>query len=308
VDDILNNTIGAMIGFGLAKLVLLICRQYARRRISYFTLQLPLICTILFFAGIFITYENMEFGTMKPEQEMHYKDISVHTDLSFSSDTKDVPVYFIKKSSLEETRALADEIFEGLGTTVCPDRTDIYENTAIYWSEEDHYSIWITYMGLGYDITDFSDFDSEPATGCGRYEIETALQERGIDVPAQAVFREEENGYYRFTLSQYEEGDTMLDGYLSCRYLQTGKLASIDNYLLCYDTYRTTPILSEQEAYKKLQEGAFYCHENCNGAEIIIGSVTLDYQLDSKGFYRPVYVFSGTVDGQGAQMEVGAQK
>lgn len=329
-DDILNNTIGTMIGFGLAKLVLLATKEKANRRLYYLTLQLPLICTILFFAGIFGIYSQKEMGNLLAAQNMHYKNVSAYWDgktqstediqpedflsngssskPTLSEQEKEVPVYIVNKASLAQTRTFADTFFANLNTSVEESRIDVYENTVIYWSADDRYSLWITYMGLAYDMTDFSLLNTDPALGCHRAEIEQALAKWDIQIPAQADFSEEENGYYRFYLSQHVTEDGMWDGSLHCRYTSDGRIETINNQLLWYDTYKNVSIISEKDAFEKIQVGAFYCYQNCDNGELILSSCELDYQTDSKGYYRPVYVFTGTLNGDGIQIELPAEK
>lgn len=58
-------------------------------------------------------------------------------------------------------------------------------------------------------------------------------------------------------------------------------------------------IISQKEAYDRLKSGKFNSYELYNINSIIVRSVKLQYKMDSKGFYQPVYQFECTIDGQG---------
>ena len=58
-------------------------------------------------------------------------------------------------------------------------------------------------------------------------------------------------------------------------------------------------IISQEEAYDKIKAGQFNSYELYNIKSILIRSIKLCYQLDSKGYYQPVYRFECTIDGEG---------
>jgi hypothetical protein len=60
------------------------------------------------------------------------------------------------------------------------------------------------------------------------------------------------------------------------------------------------PIRSEQEALEYLQSGWFsepWGWRNRRDLHVTIRDMELEYRIDTKGFYQPVYVFSVSVDG-----------
>ncbi len=307
-DDILNNLVGTMIGYGVAYFILCLSRRLQGRKLFILSMQLPLILSAVFFGAVFGIYHQQEFGNMLYEYNMHIKDMNVTSTIAFSEEKETANIYQLKKFSQEETLALANQIFETVGTKVNESRNDFYQNTAVYHSLDGNYSVWVYYRGLSYSYTDFSRFEdeAEPKLGCGREEIEDALAKFGIAVPEQAVFSEEENGYYQFTVDCYEDGDSLLDGVISCQYSENGRLDEITNNLKKYDKYRACELISEKEAYEKIQAGDLYSFTNLKGANIEVTDVQLKYLLDSKGFYRPVYSFSVKTDTDIGQIIISA--
>lgn len=56
-----------------------------------------------------------------------------------------------------------------------------------------------------------------------------------------------------------------------------------------YEGYKTFPIISEKEAFDRLQKGYFL---SVGEREFEVLEVVLDYELDTKELYQPVYAFS----------------
>ena len=89
----------------------------------------------------------------------------------------------------------------------------------------------------------------------------------------------------------------MTDGYISVE--QNDENLHINNYIYQYDVCGEYKIISEEEAYEKIKAGEFNSYELYDIQSIVVRSVKLCYQVDSKGFYQPVYRFECTIDGEG---------
>ena len=58
------------------------------------------------------------------------------------------------------------------------------------------------------------------------------------------------------------------------------------------------PLGGEQEAYQEILDGKFQLFSKSKKIKTLhIDQVEVSYQLDSKGYYQPVYAFHGVVDG-----------
>ena len=62
-----------------------------------------------------------------------------------------------------------------------------------------------------------------------------------------------------------------------------------------------------KKAYDEFLDGKFKIY-NRNIQHIEIEQVEMDYELDSKGYYQPVYVFSSVIDGESAKLLIPAVK
>lgn len=306
MDDVLNNLLGTMIGYGIVYLVLWGLRRKAGKKRSAVFLQLPLILTVVFFGVIFLVYEQKEYGNMLSDYSMHLKNMDVTCDLQLSDAETEENIYHLKKYDEQETLDFANTLFRQLDTVVDESGIDAYQDTIIYWSQDRNYNLWVDYRGLSFRYTDFNCLNKVPVNGASREEIVSALEKLNIRVPEQAEFSSQENGYYEFSVSGYEDGENWVEGTLSCQYVGKETLGSVNQHICSYEKYSTCGVISEQEALQKLENGDCQMYFVYNEAPIKIVSVRLAYEMDSKGFYRPVYYFSAEIEGEEREIAVSA--
>ena len=222
-------------------------------------------------------------------------------------------VYKIPVYTEEETRKTADNFFASLGQTLDESRTDLYDETAVYYSTEQN-SLWIDYAGGTMSYTDYAvvfgddpeaETYPEPVSGEDEATVRSALSTYGIQVPEGAVFQEQSDESsdlpgYEFSVSQQRDGDRFYDGSLYCTLYDGGKLGDISNHILSCEKYKDYPILSEDEAWKQIQSGNFRYSGQAGDEikELELGAVSMKYVIDSKKYYQPVYSFEASVNGQ----------
>lgn len=317
VADLINNTLGAMIGYGIFAIVeQIIClrKKEKGKAARMLLLQLPLLFTIILFSSIYIAYQTKELGNLQCAYIEAYDadKINVEMSVDYSDETINVMVYQVSTLTVEETRQMADDFFERMGTSMDESRIDIYDETAFYWAK-DSYDIVIDYLGGTYSITDFdtlfgADDGSEKPNEIFDAREETireTLAQYDIEVPTEATFTVVDNQGYRFDYEQIVQGDVVLNGTLTCTYYDNGKCGNIDYRVVNGVPYKEFAIISEQEACERIIEGKFPCVGN-QEFYIKLGEVSLEYQMDSKGFYQPVYAFSAEVNGQESKIVIPA--
>lgn len=318
-DDILNNFLGTMIGYGCYILFREIAAAAKRKRFSILktaAAQIPLSAVVLAFIGIFIMYDRQELGNLEAglSSRIDMSDVQVTTDVSYSSNPGTAAVYKIPVYTEEETGKLADDFFSSLGQTLDESRTDLYDETAVYYSTEQN-ALWIDYAGGTMNYTDYAvafgddpeaESYPEPVSGADEATVRSALSAYGIYVPEGAAFQEQTDESsdipgYEFTVSRQKVGDRFYDGSLYCTLYDGGKLGDISNHILVCKKYKDYPILSEDEAWKRIKSGNFryFGQSGAEIKELELGAVTLKYVIDSKKYYQPVYSFEASVNGQG---------
>ena len=201
--------------------------------------------------------------------------------------------------SRDETEAMAEEFFARLGQGIDENRTDLYDETAVYYST-DNASLWIDFSGGSFRYIDFDLLDTEtqeagPAASAEESEVREALSRYGVSLPDGMAFENRGKGEYVFEADEQKDGDTLYDGQLSCTLYEDGRLGEISNYILRCKKYKDMPLISEQEAYDLIREGKFQWYGG-EPEEISLGEASLIYQIDSKGFYQPVYSFQVSGD------------
>lgn len=326
IDDVFNNTIGTIIGYCIFMIGKCLWTKENRKMIIVYLL--PIIITVLSFLGIYINYERQEFGNLHSEYnyKVNMKNVNVESRIDFSDDTKKENIYYTKILAENETKEIAKNLFEYLGTSIDESQTIIYENQAIYYSKNYH-SIWVKYKGGTYNYTNFEIYSqnylneaSSEGTemvinnedmqikGANEEEIETALQKLGIVIPENAEFKENENGQYVFKITMCLGEESLLDGEIRLSYYKNKIISNLTNTLVRYNKITEKEIISENEAYQEILEGKFqYDTYNIEKLEsIIIEDVDLDYSLDSKGYYVPVYVFTSNINGNDKKIVIKA--
>jgi len=113
-------------------------------------------------------------------------------------------------------------------------------------------------------------------------------------IPENAEFTIEGDGWHSLTSHQYIDGNTLIDGTLRVRMAEDGSIREIQNQLLSYTYYTKVNIITPEEAVNLLKAGHFNDEsyfERINPSEITVTDCILGYQIDTKGFYQPVYTF-----------------
>ena len=316
VADVFNNTLGTMIGFGVYKVAEYVVQLYKKKRTKLSRMlasQIPLVLTVGMFTALFCIYQKQELGNLSIEYISPYSKGALHivSNEEYREDHETAIVYQADTLTTEETEVLARSFFENLGTSLDESRNDIYENTAVYWAVES-YSMWVDYKGGTYDMTDFDT--SYPEEGKEQPQkvvdaseeiILEALEEYGITIPEEAVFSYKPGIGYTVTIERVEEKGTIYDGQLICDYYDNGRFSYISNDIKQFEVYKEFAICSEKEAYEQILDGKFVSTAN-PGDQIEVEQVSLEYMMDTKGFYQPVYNFSTLINGEESYIQVPA--
>ena len=203
-------------------------------------------------------------------------------------------MYKVSVLSRDETGAMAKEFFARLGQEPDESRTDLYDETAVYYST-DNTMLWIDFSGGTFSYIDFGLLDAdpqetEPDVDAEESEVREAMSGYGIDLPDGMTFENQGEGQYVFAAYQQRDGDTLYNGQLSCTLYEDGRMGEIRNYIVACEKYKDMAVIAEKEAYEQILDGKFRWYGEEPG-ELVLGDVALVYQTDSKGFYQPVYSF-----------------
>lgn len=291
VDDLFCNTAGAAIGYFVIMAILSVFNakeKCVKNVLAYACLAL---IPMLAIGSIFITYHAQEFGNL-PEAAGYRVDLN-HLEWKLDCDlpgsVSNVPVYRTKAMSKADCDAFAAEMASLTGQEVV--MVSYYQEMAYYNLTQGVMMIYYydgSYEFGGYDhsVTQWDEADRET--------VENALKMYPVVIPDAADFASDGDGWYRFTCERYIDGAVMMDGTLRVRYGVDDTIRRIENGLVRYTYYRDAAVISPEEAYEELKRGAFaYADalERHSSDSVTVISCTMDYKIDTKGFYQPVYIF-----------------
>ncbi|MDE7425942.1 MAG: VanZ family protein [Lachnospiraceae bacterium] len=313
-DDILNNVLGTMIGYGFFAIwafMVAVIRKQSKSVCSVILSQIPLILIVTSFISLFIVYMNQELGNLSCRYVVKIDSdiLQVETKETYKNNAASMPVYKVKKASVEETKEFASKFLVNLEDTIDESRTDLYDETAVYYGNKD-YSLWIDYRGMTYQFTDFStlfpDKVIKKEENAEEQTIRSLLHKYMVEVPEKAVFEKKGDGKYSFAIQQCVKDNIMYDGTIRCEYYDNGKFGTINSNLLSCVYEKEYPAISEQEAYQTICEGKFRHNIDSESLDVKVGKAVLDYEVDSKGYYQPIYRFEAEINGVKEQIEIPA--
>ncbi len=303
VDDLYANTLGTAMGFFLAmSLISLRLPKDSRWKnvLVNFCLFLVLCIGI---GSVFVAYDLKEFGNLPNAAAYTNNTRGVSWELDCELpvvDTKQ-PVFRNETRSIKECDAFAEEFKRIIGTEF--DDVRYYQEAAYYMDhigdENGAHFLFVSYLDSGYE---YSCSKGDPVwVNSDRESLETALEKFPVLLPEYAEFVIEGNGWHTFVVSQHVADGQMVNGRLRCRYAQDGTIRNIENNLLVYTYYKDVSIISAEKAYERLRAGEFNdggYFERRDPSSVRVTRCALEYRVDTKGFYQPVYIFDVTLEGE----------
>jgi len=298
IDDIFNNIIGAIIGYGLIMFVINLKDKISLvRSLGYLA---PLLITFIAFIGVFFVYEQKELGNM-PMAYTHKIDMShakIDVNVVTDNDEKKVVIYKAPIYNAYEAKQMAIDFFERIDIDTAMLSVDAYNDNAYHWIRgEETYNLRIDFLGGSYSFGDLSSFDADLMDADVDQLIST-LSSYGVTIPQNAELIHDDIGKYQWYVNMIEQGDTLIDGMITCTYFEDETIKNINNSLIRYEKVDQVRIKSENQALDDLTSGKFRYYNEEKIKSLIINDIGLEYTLDSKGYYRPVYKIESLINGE----------
>ena len=309
LDDIINNTLGCIIGYGI---VIFFISIYEKRYkvLTNIIYQIPLIITVISFSIIFITYSKKELGNLSiiNSYNIDMSTIDVSSNIDFNDKSNKAYVYKASVGDKEEATKIASEIFSKVNTKIDESQNDEYDDTIVFKSQDGNYSLWVNYTGNTTWFIYHKEFKGKE--NLSYKDVQALLSKFDIDLPKEASFEDNGVGRYSISLDMVKFKDVYLDGQLNCKIGEDDKVYGFSNNIISYKPYKEYDILTSKEAYNKILNGEFKIYDefakNLDKIEII--DFKLSYSLDTKGFYQPIYNFDVKLDGEKSQIHIPAIK
>lgn len=299
VDDLFNNLLGAIIGYGITMGFITIKAKGIKQSLFYFS---PLLLVVILSTSVFTYYNLKEFGNLSivATHKVNMKEIILTSDVEFNDKKAAIPIYKAPSYTKADADVFAETFFKRMDVDAEDIKDISYPNQGIYRSSgENSYDLWFQFLDGGYSFTDFSSHDEgiEPED-TDEESLKESLLQFDIDIQKDFDFQRVDTGSYEWIIDKKVSGNQLIDGFLTATYYNDHTVKQIENQLITYDKIKDVQIKSEQEAFGDILEGDFQIlSENNRINTLQVHKVQVSYYLDSKGYFQPVYAFQSTLDG-----------
>lgn len=296
VDDVFTNILGTVIGYCVVMMLLYLFKKGNRKKcIPYF------ICPVVFsivLIGIFVKYENQEYGNLReaPVITANTNGIEWNLECELSEESDIVPIYSTVPFNKKTCDAFGAEFAQIMDISF-PD-TYYYDNSTIFANHSTGDFLNVDYFDRSWEYSEAVGFMLGDAE-VDEDTLRELLKPYPVSIPDTAVFSYDGNGLHTLTVEMEIDGNTVIDGTITCKVKEGNLLEKVNNHLGTYVLYKEETIISEMEAYAQMCSGKFYGSERLVYYQpdvVTTKSCALDYRIDTKGFYRPVYVFEILID------------
>jgi glycopeptide antibiotics resistance protein len=305
LDDIFHNTLGGVLGYQLYMFIhtIILNKGITFKKLSKY-LAIPMLLLIAY-VGMLSFYHSKEFGNMSinPTYGTDMSNVELSTTIQLNSKSAHAPVYKNKYSNDKERgRRLAELLQKKLSLPELTDEGRDGENRQFVFREESGTRYYMTYFLRDgtWSLTDdyYSQEEFDNIKEMEAYAKETLAK---IDMlPKQAELSITDTGTFRWSIqhSIYPNKD-IENGLIMLDLKKDGRVG-----LLFYDRTENTfvrevELLSTKEAFGKIKDGEFdEFIPFQKGDRLVVTDCEIDYMYDSKGYFQPVYRFSGTLNGE----------
>jgi hypothetical protein len=184
-------------------------------------------------------------------------------------------------------------------------RYSYYEDSVVCYRGNHNVTVSLTDQSYEYH---FISNKSVTWGNMGAQAVKERLAKYNIEIPDNAIYSHPSDGSYQWTIERSSDSVGKVSGTLSCITTTDGEIFSIVNQMVEQSLYKNVSIISESDAYKRLLDGYFQIDHNYDIRSMTIGSVSLTYSSDTKGFYQPVYLFHCKINGENRDLVIPALK
>ena len=312
LNDLLHNTIGSVAGYLLMRAIQDVLELRKIKLQSFWkALCIPVIFTVLF-TGAMIIYNLKELGNLSIRpvhlQNMNQVEIELNTELKKDEDT--VSLYYSEQiHNLDYGKDVAAVLQSSFNLSQKGSiRKDGY-NRIWYLSDNSgnelifNYNLKSGVWGMYPENYETISMTEEELNSYREY-YEDWLLSSGL-LAKKANFSTQDNNTLRWDMKQsvnniaFEDKD-FFEGFIMLIPSQMNQLPIDVFYDMKENVFvREVQIISPSQAYEEILNGNFYMYNNLNeGDKLIVNDYELDYIYDSKGYYQPVYKFTGLVNDQ----------
>lgn len=296
VDDLFANTLGAVIGFFCIMAILSLFNEKGQKLRPCLIYSVITLIPILAICSIFISYNVQEYGNLP--QAASYTKSTTGVNWILECELPEVDTEYAVYQTQTRSKSDCDSFAENFKKIINTEYTTIsyYEEAAYYMDNSTDggaHFLHVNYLDQGYSYS--AHFNDNAAwTASDRATVIGALAKYPLQIPETSVFTIEGDGWHSFRSGQYIDGAVLFDGTLRVRMAKDNSIREIKNQLLSYTYYDKVEVIAPEEAFSHIKAGRFNddgYFERTNPSEITVTKCVLEYEVDTKGFYQPVYIF-----------------
>ncbi len=311
LDDLMDNTLGALIGYGLFMIGYRIFAGVTGRepiKLLHVALSnIPLVLVCCAFFTILFLYQNQELGNNNNHYIVPYKkSLLTFSGAEFTDDTPvTLPVYRCETITQEETTALADKVFQHLnGETF--GQTYYYDDMATFWPKTANAILWIKYLGGTYEYINYKNSFNK-AVPMDEEDVRDILRSYGYGIVDKARFVIGNDNQYSLKLDLKEYEGYIWSGRIDVQLCVDKSIKKLNYNVYPLIFYKEYEAKTQAEAFRELKDGKFKRFDNVP-LSIEVINCHIEYSVDSKGFYQPNYRFYSLVNGEEAWIMIPALK
>lgn len=286
VDDLLNNTLGGILGFCVVMMVLAV-RSKRWKALAAYTV-LPLLTCIVSVPAFVVywskPYGNLTYSVFRP-YTVERTEITYHHKLSQKQPM--IGMYRLRTPNDKQIRMLIRTLEIKLKLQ---DKPLIHEN-----QEQQVRSYANGQLIINKENGSWSYYrvtSGESADQSNRELAKTAGEKLGL-VDAEAKLQKPDGqpgAVWEWKLDGIHNGKK---GILTLKCGVNGIVNSIDYDVNQYTFVRKEKAISQKRAFMKLKRGEFRTWPAILEKRIVFEHSRIEYQLDSKDYLQPVYIFLG---------------
>lgn len=304
LDDLFHNFIGSVFGYFISSF-LVACIQKKTFAWKFFAraLVLPGIYSIGFIVTLAV-YHHQPFGNIPilPVQKQDMSAVSIQNDAELLEQDGKASVYQNANADNSQYSQTLRSALEELTGTQFKSSAHADGNNKLFVSKNSNTQLIIFSNNSGWVYTTWEEdtIQLDQATVKKKQQqIEAWLKKYRL-LPESAVCSVQDDFILRWDVPPVDPTTCPRDfvsGSLLVQFNSQSDISSI-SYFVIYNKYIDLfDIQSEKEAYGKILEGNFQQYIPFEQGDLLfVENCTLDYVYDTKGFFRPVYRFSGYVN------------
>lgn len=315
LDDLLHNTIGSLAGYFFVMAIILSIEQ---RKLKF----APIVKAIsipIFFVALFgvatVIYNAQEFGNLpfEPSQKQNMDQIDVELETKLSNKSSNACVYYNSDvKDMKNIKSISQSIAQQFELQQQGGIRREGENRQLKFIDDEGLVYYLNYfMANGFWSFSSENYSEQPPKvdiEQQKQVIENWLNNEGL-FPSNAIYQQQDERTIRWDLAEVVDLQTVCDDFSQGFLVITLSDQQIPDNII-YDVSNNElvgkeKIISQQEAYEALTNGKFNLFNPLQkGDTLTITDVQLGYTYDTKGYYQPIYVFTGSVNDPDSTVEI----